>query len=101
MAKLLVMYNRPADPAAFDQYYFKTHVPIFRPTPGLRAVSFSQGPVQAPVGEADYYLITELVFDSMADLQTALASEPLKKAVGDIPNFTSAGVTILAYDTHD
>ena len=28
MAQLLALYHQPADPAAFDRYYFETHVPI-------------------------------------------------------------------------
>ena len=27
MARLLAMYKKPADAAAFDRYYFTTHVP--------------------------------------------------------------------------
>ena len=28
MAKLLALYKTPADPAAFDRYYFSKHVPL-------------------------------------------------------------------------
>ena len=44
MAQLLIMYKQPADPAAFEEYYFSTHMPIFADTPGIRATTFSKGP---------------------------------------------------------
>ena len=28
MAKLFAIYQQPKDPAAFDSYYAKTHVPL-------------------------------------------------------------------------
>jgi uncharacterized protein (TIGR02118 family) len=28
MVKLVVAYNQPEDPAAFDQYYASTHAPL-------------------------------------------------------------------------
>ena len=46
MAQLLIMYKQPADPAAFEEYYFSTHVPIFADTPGIRATTFSKGPIR-------------------------------------------------------
>lgn len=101
MAKLLIMYNRPADAAAFDAYYFGTHVPIFAEAPGIRGVVFSQGPVNAVVGQTNYHLIAEVTFDSMADLRAALASPAGRAAVADLPNFAGAGVTILAFDTRE
>jgi len=98
MTQLLIMYNQPTDPAAFDAYYFGTHVPIFAQAPGIRAVTFSQGPIATITGTSDIYLVAEVTFDSMDDLQTALASEPGQAAVADFPNFAGAGVTIVAFD---
>ncbi|HTE37197.1 MAG TPA: EthD family reductase, partial [Reyranella sp.] len=37
MAKLVVMYSKPADAAAFDAYYFGKHVPLAKTIPGLRS----------------------------------------------------------------
>ncbi len=36
MARLVVMYRAPRDTAAFDAYYFVTHVPLAKKIPGLR-----------------------------------------------------------------
>jgi uncharacterized protein (TIGR02118 family) len=99
MTQLLIMYNQPANPAAFDDYYFGTHVPIFAQAPGIRAVTFSQGSVTKLVGTSDIYLVAEVTFDTMDDLQAALASEAGQAAVADFPNFAGAGVTIVAFET--
>ena len=99
MAQLLIMYNRPQDPDAFEQYYFGTHVPIFAKAPGIQSVVFSRSPITTVVaGKSDVYLIAEVAFASMDALQKALASEAGQAAVADLPNFASAGVTILAFE---
>ena len=99
MAQLLIMYNRPQDPDAFERYYFGTHVPIFAKAPGIQSVVFSRSPITTVVaGHSDVYLIAEVAFASMGALQTALASEAGQAAVADLPNFASAGVTILAFE---
>ena len=44
MAKVIAMYKRPADPAAFDRYYYATHVPIAKKIPGLRHYEVTSRP---------------------------------------------------------
>jgi uncharacterized protein (TIGR02118 family) len=101
MASVLVMYHHPENPAAFDEYYRSTHTPLAQKIPGLRAFRLSQGPVNAASGPSPYHLIVELMFDSMADIQTGMASPEGQAAVADLQNFAGAGVTVLLYDTHD
>ena len=98
MPQLLVLYNTPADPAAFDRYYQQTHIPLAKKIPGLRSYVISNGPVQALAGIAPH-LIAILRFDSMADLNAALASPESKAAAADLSNFASAGATLLIQDT--
>jgi uncharacterized protein (TIGR02118 family) len=45
------------------------------------------------------YLIAELTFDSMADLQSGMASAEGQATAADLANFAGAGVTILAFET--
>ena len=98
MAQILVLYNTPADPAAFDRYYYETHVPIAKRIPGLRSYRVSSGPVQAPAGNAPH-LVASLEFDSMADINAALASPGGQATAADLPNFASGGATLLIFDT--
>jgi uncharacterized protein (TIGR02118 family) len=94
MAQILVIYNTPTDPAAFDAYYRETHIPLAWKIPGLRSYTINHGPVQALAGSAPY-LIATLTFDSMADVSAALASSEGQATAADVPNFASGGVTIL------
>jgi uncharacterized protein (TIGR02118 family) len=96
-AKILVLYPQPADPAAFDKYYFSTHIPLARKVPYLRSMKFNAGAPVAIAGTAPY-LIAELEFDSMADLQAAVASPEGQATGADVPNFAS-NPTILVYET--
>ena len=98
MAQLLVLYNTPADPAAFDRYYQQKHIPLARQIPGLRSYLISNGPVQALAGSAPH-LVAILSFDSMAAISAALASPEGQAAAADLPNFASGGVTLLTCDT--
>jgi len=99
MAQLLALYHPPADPAAFDRYYYETHVPIAKKVPGLQSYVTNAGPVNALAGSPAPYLIAELSFDSMADLQSALASAEGQAAAGDLSNFAQAGVTLMVFET--
>jgi uncharacterized protein (TIGR02118 family) len=98
MAQVLVLYNTPADPAAFDLYYHQTHIPLAKKIPGLRSYLISNGPVQALAGSAPY-LVAILTFDSMADITAALSSPVGQAAAADLSNFASGGATLLIYDS--
>lgn len=98
MAKLLAMYKRPADPAAFDRYYFGTHVPLAKKIPGLERYDVNQGPVLTPGGPAPYHLVAILSFGSMAALQAALGSPEGKTTAADLANFAQAGVDLSFFD---
>jgi uncharacterized protein (TIGR02118 family) len=98
MAQVLVLYNTPADTAAFDRYYHETHIPIAKKVPGLRSYVISSSPVQAMTGTAPY-LVAELSFDSMADISAALMSAEGQATAADLGNFATAGATLLVFDT--
>ena len=46
-------------------------------------------------GEAPYYRIAELWFESQEALQASLGSAEGQETVADIPNFASGGATVL------
>ena len=99
MATLLVLYNRPADAAAFDSHYLDKHVPLAKKIPGLRRYEISQGPVATPEGPSPYHLVALLTFDSMAAVGAAFASSEGKATAADLANFAQAGVQLLMCDT--
>lgn len=95
MVKLVVLYGQPADPAAFEEHYSGTHVPLVHRIPNLRLFEASQFVGSADGGEAPYYRMAELSFDSMEDLQSAMGSPEGQETAGDVPKFASGGATIL------
>jgi uncharacterized protein (TIGR02118 family) len=99
MATITVLYNKPADAAAFDAYYFSKHVPLAKKIPGLRRYEVSQGAVATPEGASPYHLIALLTFDSMAAIGAAFASPEGQATAADLANFAQAGVQLLMCET--
>ena len=99
MAQLVVTYGKPADPAAFDAHYRDVHVPLAQKIPGLRRFELSDGPVSTPEGPSDVHSIAILTFDSLSDLQAALASPEGQAAAADVANFASGGASMQMYET--
>ena|SRR5687768_13853340 len=101
MAKLIALYKNPADAAAFDTYYFATHVPVAKTVPGLRRYEVSAGPVTTPAGRSPFHLAAILTFDSMDALERALGSSEGQATAADLANFAQAGVDLLVFDSKD
>ncbi len=101
MAKLIALYSKPADPAAFDKYYFSTHVPLAKKIPGLQRYEVSAGSVNTPQGGSPYHLAAILSFDSMEAIQQALGSAEGQATAADLGNFVQAGVELLVFDSKE
>jgi uncharacterized protein (TIGR02118 family) len=99
MAQMIVLYKKPTDPAAFDQQYAETHIPLAKKIPGLRKYEVSLGPVTTPFGPSAYHLIATLHFDTMAAMQSAFAS-PEGQTAGAHAQ-TLAAMDILLFDNHE
>jgi uncharacterized protein (TIGR02118 family) len=99
MAKLLVLYNKPADAAAFDEHYFKKHIPLAKTIPGLRSYEVNKGPVGTPQGPSPYHLVATLSFDSPEAISAAFALKERQATAADLANFAQAGVQLLIFDT--
>lgn len=100
MAKMVVIYKKPADPEAFNRHYFDIHAPLAKKLPGLRRYDVSRGDVvNLAAGEAPY-LVGTLHFDAMADMKAASATEAGRACAEDrrkyAPDETS--FTMLLFD---
>ncbi len=96
MTKLLILYGNPADPAAFEDYYISRHIPYatghmpnVRAAENMRVLSTSDG------GPAPYYRVSQLSYDSVADLRAGITSEDGRSTIADIANFATGGATLL------
>lgn len=101
MARLVVMYGTPKDPAAFDKHYFEIQVPIAKQIPGLRKYEVSRGPVGTPAGPSRFHLIATLHFDDMAAVANAFASPQGQAAAADVAIFATGGVEMIFFDNAD
>lgn len=98
MKRVIVIYGRPDDPAAFDSHYAERHVPLVRKMPHLKEFRYSRGPVIASDAENTPHLVAELTYESEADLDASLSSEAGQAAVADLENFATGGVKILTVE---
>jgi uncharacterized protein (TIGR02118 family) len=101
MADVVVLYKTPKDPAAFDEYYAATHIPLAKKMPGLRKYQVSQGPVATPAGPPGIHLIATLTFDSMTAVQNAFGSAEGKATAADVSKFATGGAEIMFFDTKE
>jgi len=93
MAKLIVLYRIPRDPAEFDRYYAQVHTPLVKKIPGLRRFEVTRI-TGAPSGASDLHLIAELYFDNAAAREAALASNEGKATEADVPKFAEGIVSV-------
>jgi uncharacterized protein (TIGR02118 family) len=94
MVKLVVLYRKPADPAAFDRAYFETHIPLVKKIPHLRRVDIARV-TGAPRGEPEFYLMCEMYFDDRAAMDASMASPENAEAGKNLMGFARGLVTFV------
>ena len=99
MAKLVVLYKKAKDAAAFNAHYAATHAPLAKKIPGLRSYEISSGAVSTPQGESAYQLVAVLTFDSIEAIRKGLSTPEGQAAAGDLANFAQAGVELLMFES--
>jgi uncharacterized protein (TIGR02118 family) len=87
---VFAIYERPEDPAAFDQHYAEVHVPKALAMPDL--VELTWGKVEGD-GEGPY-LICRMTYPDAATAAASLSSPAGEAAVADLAAFASAGVAV-------
>ena len=83
MARMIVMYRKPANPAEFQKHYFEVHVPLAKQLPGLRKYEVSTGSVDTLSGTFEPYLIATLTFDSLEAIKAAFATDLGRRCAAD------------------
>jgi uncharacterized protein (TIGR02118 family) len=95
MVKLTVLYGPPDDPAAFEDHYAGTHVPLVDKVPNLARFEASLVLGTPDGNPAPYHRIAELWFEDAGVLQASMGSEGGQAAVADIANFATGGATVV------
>lgn len=93
-AKLVAVYQSPADQEAFDTHYEQVHTPLAQAVPGLSELRVTRMSNKL-MGEADIYLIAEMVFPDQATFDAAMSSGENKAAGRDLANFAEGKVSLF------
>jgi uncharacterized protein (TIGR02118 family) len=95
MIKLVVAYEPPVDPAAFDAYYSSTHVPLVQRIPELKRFEYGKVLGTADASPPPYYFMAELLFEDSYALERGLQSPEGQAATNDLMNFATGGAELL------
>jgi uncharacterized protein (TIGR02118 family) len=96
VAKLIILYGHPADPRAFEDYYAHQHLPYAAGhMPGVRSAENIRITATPDGAAPPYYRVSQLTYDSMADLRTGISSEDGRSVIADLGNFATGGAAIL------
>jgi uncharacterized protein (TIGR02118 family) len=94
------LYRTPEDPAAFEQHYFGSHVPLVEKTPGLLENRVHRVTRQF-VGEPAWFLLAELVFESPEAMKQAFRTEEWAASGADLQSWGGMElVTMFAAEPH-
>ncbi len=94
MVKLIALYKKPSDIEAFDDHYNNKHTPLIKKMPGLRKLEVSKI-TGAIGGEARFYILAEMYFESEDALNAAMASPEGKAAGKDLMDFAGGLVQMM------
>src|SRR5512143_2604119 len=105
MAFVTVIYHTPKSAAAFEKYYWASHVPL------VGAKQAEVGFVSAELTKFDatldgkkptYYRQAVLWFKNMADLEKGIATPGFKAIGDDLPKFATGGlIALIGEETSD
>lgn len=100
-----VLYNPPTDPAAFEKYYWETHVPLVvarKKEIGFVAAELTQFDGTLDGQPSPFYRQAVLWFTGEEALQKGLASAGFKAVGDDLGKFASGGlIAMLGQQTND
>ncbi|HEY2505370.1 MAG TPA: EthD family reductase [Streptosporangiaceae bacterium] len=93
--KLVVLYTKPDDAAAFDTHYNDVHTVLVAKIPGLQRFETGLFTAALDGGEQPYYRIAELYFADQAAMQAGLGSPEGGAAGKDFGQIAPPGSRML------
>jgi uncharacterized protein (TIGR02118 family) len=101
MVKITVLYGPPTDPAAFEDHYANTHLPLAAKMPNVKRFEASRVVATPDGSEPPYYRMAEVWFASQEDLQATMGSPEGQATVQDIGTFATGGATVVIAEIDD
>ncbi|HEU5005962.1 MAG TPA: EthD family reductase [Jatrophihabitantaceae bacterium] len=89
--KLVVLYTAPDDPAAFDEHYLGTHMPLAAKVPGLQRAETARFDAALDGGEVSYFRSAVLYFADVEALQAGLGSDEGQAVAADYQKIAPPG----------
>lgn len=101
-ARFVILWNEPVDREAFERHYREVHIPLTKKLPNLRRYTLSHNP-RLVRGEGHYYVVSQLEWDTMAELQHAFASPEGQETAKDVADLVrlSTGITSMICELED
>jgi len=99
--KLVAIYDKPDDEAAFWEHYEKVHAPLTRQVPGLQSLELLRVTADAFGGEPPFYLIATMTFPDEATFKAAMRSEENKRVGQDVMSFAKGKVKVLVTEVKE
>ena len=90
-----MLYGPPEDAADFEDHFANWHLPLVAKIPFLQRFEAGRVLGTPDGGEAPYYRVAELWFQSEETLNHALNTKEGQAAVRDVPTFATGGATVL------
>ncbi|HLI55462.1 MAG TPA: EthD family reductase [Actinomycetota bacterium] len=87
MTRLVVLWESPGDPVAFERHYREVHIPLASAMPGLRRYTVGWDP--SPIVGEPYHAVAELDFDDRESLRAAFASPEGRATAADANAITT------------
>ena len=93
--KVVVIYPRPQDEAAFEEVYLGAHIPLVESKlKGLTRLVLTRV-TGSPQGKVTAYRIAEAHFSSMEDLNHAVASDGGQEVIAHATKISSGGPPLM------
>jgi uncharacterized protein (TIGR02118 family) len=99
--KLVVLYTQPDDPAAFDEHYLGTHVPLVAKIPGLQRAETGRFTMALDGGEQTYHRVAELYFADQDAMNAAFGSPEGAATAADYGAIAPPGSRMLVQAIDD
>jgi uncharacterized protein (TIGR02118 family) len=100
MVKLIALFKKPANVAAFEEHYSNVHLPLIERLPGIVKTELTRF-FAGPQGEPPYYMMFEAYFSDHAALDAALRSRENRAADQDLVSFAQELVTVMFADAYE
>mgnify|MGYP003117387750 CR=1 FL=1 len=94
MHKLIALYKKPDDVAAFMKHYNDVHIPLVNKTPGLQKTTINRI-TGSPMGEPAFFMIVEMHYADKESFDKAMTSKENQAAGKDLMSFAKGLVTLV------